>query len=300
MEQKPDFLDKIKLFLKKINVDYIEIKEIIHQRIHDDINQYMIEIIFKIRKSEFPIKSNYSDFKGVSEHDCLTEIKNYFKCQPNYVPTRTKKVKKFLKKYKEIFIICLLILCGILIGVFEKNLLVLITSIIIAILLLFTIIILINKYEDKELIICLSNAVNVRYDLSYDSYRLPRKFVRDKEYLIDLSNGKKEINVLAPDEILKLAQKDIILNLVRFYGDSNEQKTFIIKNEDAFRMRYINGIRMASMKIIKEDGITLIYSSDNILESSFKDYNIGTIKVLSKHGYHFFPTSFVGRTKIKV
>ncbi|EAL64870.1 hypothetical protein DDB_G0285115 [Dictyostelium discoideum AX4] len=158
------------------------------------------------------------------------------------------------------------------------------------------------KYKNNEIIECLSDSVNVRYDLSYYKYKLPRKYIRDKEYLIVLSNGKLEANQVNSDEKLVVATEDIKLDLVKLYGDSNEFQTFTIKKEDAFRRRKIRmGSEkqyMASMVITKEDGTVLTYTNNSIPKNSFKNYKVETIKVLTKHGFHFFPTSFIGRKKI--
>ncbi|KAN0000263.1 hypothetical protein ACTFIZ_000705 [Dictyostelium cf. discoideum] len=259
---KPIEMNSFEKFLKKIGVEYNNIETDTEEQNKENQIQYMTKAQFDIRDRQFRKYSKLHDFKGVSENDCFREIKEYFKIQPNYIPN-SKFGKKFILKNKQIISFSMLIII-------------------------------------MEIIECLSNNVNVRYDLSYYKYKLPRRYVRDKEFLIVLSNFKPEFNHVNSDEKLVVAKEDIKLDLVKLYGDSNEVQTFIIKIEDGFRVRKIGEAPYsASMVITKEDGKTILtYTNNSIPEESFKDYKVETIKVLSKHGFHFFPTSFIGRRKL--
>ncbi|KAM9956043.1 hypothetical protein ACTFIW_002255 [Dictyostelium discoideum] len=266
---KIGFEEKLERFMEKIGVEYNEMKIIKNKQIREKQKQYML------RKC-----SDWFDFKGVSENDCFREIINYFKIQPNYIPN-SNYGKKFLCKNKEIISFSELI---IIMGYLEKRVFFFIIPMLIIIFLFGMIQFMI--YKDNEIIECLSNNVNVRYDLSYYKYKLPRKYTRDKEYLIVLSDGKPVANQVNSDEKLVVAKEDIILDLVKLYGDSNEFQTFTIKKEDGFRRRKIGKNQyMASMVITKEDGKTVLtYTNNSIPKKSFKNYKVETIKVLTKHG----------------
>ncbi|KAN0047991.1 hypothetical protein ACTA71_002382 [Dictyostelium dimigraforme] len=163
---------------------------------------------------------------------------------------------------------------------------------------LITIIILLSipwiLYRNKRIIISTGSRVIVRTDKSYDKFRYPVNYINHKEILIDISNGRPEIQDIDQYNFLAIAKKNITLTLVPTQDNKNENRDRLIQQGSGMRIREnINGGNYTcTLRITLRNGKELIYFNNNVPKDSFTRSDIPIFLVRSKYGLHFFPDSY--------
>ncbi|KAK5580805.1 hypothetical protein RB653_000829 [Dictyostelium firmibasis] len=145
-------------------------------------------------------------------------------------------------------------------------------------------------YRNNRIMKCTGNRVIVRDNKSYETFKFSINYINKEDFLIDISNGKDEIQDTDEYNFLAIAIKKIYLSLIPNQENKDEDPTYIIQPDNGMRIRKDGkGIYSCSIKLVLTDGKELNYFSANVPADSFRETLLPIFKVISKHGVHFFP-----------